>query len=173
MTPNELDNLIIDVAAGKPGALETLYIKTKVTIFGLAVSILRDYTIAEDITHDVFIRISVYSNKYNPCGKGMAWILKITRNLAYNYLKKTKDSVSFNDELVASNIQVKDLDEEIILKEAILTLSIRQREIVILYAVSGLSHKEIAKFLNIAYPTVRWHYHKAIKKLKSIMERRL
>ncbi len=171
MTPNELDTLIIDVASGKTGALETLYIETKVAIFGLAVSILRDYSIAEDITHDVFIKISVYSNKYKPCGKGMAWILKITRNLAFNYLNNTKDTVLLKDNLI--NTQERDLDEEIILKEAISTLNIRQREIVTLYAVSGLSHKEIANLLNITYPTVRWHYHKAIKKLKSIMERRL
>lgn len=173
MTPNELDILIVDVSTGKPDALETLYVETKAAIFGLAFSILRDYSTAEDITHDVFIKISVHSNKYKAYGKGMAWILKITRNLAYNYLKKTKDSVLFDDELLAINLQEKDLDEEIILKEAISTLNIIQREIVVLYAVSGLSHKEIAKLLNIAYPTVRWHYHMAIKKLKSIIERRL
>lgn len=103
----------------------------------------------------------------------MAWILKITRNLAYNYLKKIKDNVSFDDELYTSKTQEKDLNEEIVLKQAISTLNIKQREIVVLYAVSGLSHKEIAELLNIAYPTVRWHYHMALKKLKSIMERRL
>ncbi|PKM62199.1 MAG: hypothetical protein CVU97_06330 [Firmicutes bacterium HGW-Firmicutes-21] len=49
MTPNDLDNLIVDVSTGKPGALEALYIETKAAIFGLAFSILRDYSIAEDI----------------------------------------------------------------------------------------------------------------------------
>lgn len=171
MTPTELDRLILDVSTGSPGALGTLYTETKTAVFGLAFSILRDYSLAEDITHDVFIKISVCSNRYQACGKGMMWILKITRNLSYNYLKKIKRTVLMENESCASNMQENDLEEDIILKEAIAALNEKQREIVILYAVSGFSHKEIAKLLNITYPTVRWHYHMAIKRLRKEIER--
>jgi len=173
MTANELDKLIVDVSLEAPNALEILYTETRVAVFGLAFSILKDYALAEDITHDVYIKIRTYSKKYKARGKGKAWILKITRNLTYSFLKKNQNLTIMESDLIANKELIENFDDNLALREALLALNDKQREIVVLYAVSGFTHKEIANLLNITYPTVRWHYHMALKNLKNIIERGL
>ena len=71
----------------------------KRTVFGLAFSILKDYSLAEDIVHDVFNKIRIYTHRYHPWEKGMMWILGITHNLSYKYLKKIENMVLVIDEI--------------------------------------------------------------------------
>ena len=49
-------------------------------------------------------------------------------------------------------------------------LSDEERHIVVLHAVCGLKHREIAQFLGLALPTVLSKYHRSLKKLKTILE---
>jgi RNA polymerase sigma-70 factor (ECF subfamily) len=46
-------------------------------------------------------------------------------------------------------------------------LSDQERQIVVLHAVSGLKHREIAAALNLPLPTVLSKYNRALKKLKT------
>ncbi|NLM59789.1 MAG: sigma-70 family RNA polymerase sigma factor [Clostridium sp.] len=55
------------------------------------------------------------------------------------------------------------------LKEAFTKLDENERQIIILYAVSGLKHKEIAKLLGISQSTERWYYIRALGKLRKIL----
>ena len=50
-------------------------------------------------------------------------------------------------------------------------LSDTERQIVVLHAVSGFKHREIAAMLNLPLPTVLSKYNRAIKKLRSQLEK--
>jgi len=58
------------------------------------------------------------------------------------------------------------VDESIVLKAALKLLTDEEREIVFLYLISGMKHKEIAEILNKPLGTVLWKYNGALKKLK-------
>ena len=48
----------------------------------------------------------------------------------------------------------------------IIDLNQQERQIVVLHAVSGFRHREIAQLLQLPLPTVLSKYHRALKKLK-------
>lgn len=174
MTSSEIDSLIYDISLGNEKAFESLYEETHNNIFALALSILREYYLAEDVMQEVYSRVLSSSKDYKAQNKGIAWMLKITRNLSYDILKKYKKNNYVDD----FNIFPKDIEnsddpnEYLILKEAMSLLKMKEREILILYAVSGYSHKEISNILGMSYSTVRWYYNFTIKKLQKIIERR-
>lgn len=61
--------------------------------------------------------------------------------------------------------------ERFLLKEALLKLNENERQILILYAVSGLKHHEIADILNIPRSTERWYYISALRKSKKFLSK--
>ena len=57
-----------------------------------------------------------------------------------------------------------------VLHAALYSLSEEEQRIVLLHATTGLKHREIAHILDLALPTVLSKYHRALKKLKRILE---
>ena len=45
-----------------------------------------------------------------------------------------------------------------------------ERRIVLLHAVTGMKHREIAALLELTLPTVLSKYHRALKKMRSTLE---
>ena len=97
----------------------------------------------------------------------MAWILTITKNVAYNKLKMRKHTENIDEmlEILASNENIT-VENKIILEIAFKNITDEERNILVLHIVAGLKYREIAKFMNIPLSTVLSKYHRAIKKLK-------
>ena len=93
------DALILRIARGDTAALETLYRQTSASIYGFALSILRDPTAAEDVMQDTFVSVMQSAPGYQPSGKPMAWLLTIARNLALMRLRKAENKNLSFDEL--------------------------------------------------------------------------
>lgn len=58
------------------------------------------------------------------------------------------------------------VEDSMIIKECLTILSDDERQIVVLHAVSGYKHKDIADFMEMPLPTVLSKYNRALKKLK-------
>ncbi len=68
---------------------------------------------------------------------------------------------------------VSDPEDKIVLEIALDILTEEERKIVLLYAVTGLKHKEIAESLELTLSTAPSKYHRALKKLRNhLTERR-
>jgi RNA polymerase sigma-70 factor (ECF subfamily) len=179
---NEINVLLIAIKNANDSSFEILFKKMHKSVFALAFSILGDKSLAEDVVQETFIRIKTKSNSYLEGTNGVAWIFQIARNLSLNILKKRKFEVTIlkdNQSLEElflkhspSSNKSKEFDislEKFLLQEAFTKLNENERQIVILYAVSGLKHKEIAKLLNIPQPTERWYYIRALGKLRKTL----
>ena len=55
-------------------------------------------------------------------------------------------------------------------QEALAQLGAEERQIVLLHAVTGLKHREIAALLELPLSTVLSKYHRGLKKLKALMK---
>lgn len=172
----ELDeNLILQMAAGRKDAFIELYSITKDAVYGFALSILRSRQDAEDVMHDAYIRIYSSGAAYVPQGKPLAWILSIVRNLCYNKLRDSsrtdsldEGSVDFEPENSVDDIE--DLTDRMVLDAALKILADDEREIVIMHALTGYKHREIAEMLDMPQGTVLSKYKRAIGKLRKVME---
>ena len=97
LSKNEIEVCIKDIALGKKEALKRLYELTSNQIYGFALSILKNMHEAEDVLHDVYIKIVENAHTYQDNGKPMAWIFTITKNLSLMRLRKTKHHVDINE----------------------------------------------------------------------------
>ena len=172
--PNgELEALIDGIAAGSREDLAELYRRTRAAVYGLALSYLKNGAEAEDVAQDTFVKVWAAAPSYRPQGKPMAWLLTIARNLALGRLRTAARIQDLSEaQWAAFSIESDTLtaDDRTVLAAALGRLSDEERHIVVLHAVCGLKHREIAQFLGLALPTVLSKYHRSLKKLKTILE---
>lgn len=168
-----LDEYIFEIAGGNKEALAELYEQTSSAVYGYALSICKSPHNAEDVLQDVFVQIWNAAGQYKSEGKPMAWIFTITRNLAMLTLRQQGKVISVADEEMESyfNEHTEISSDDRLMIEALLKeLQEDERQIVILHALSGMKHREIASFLQKPLSTVLSKYNRAIKKLKALIK---
>lgn len=165
----QLDSYLLKIAAQDSQALADLYDSTSASIYAFALSILKNSQDAEDVLHDCYLQIYSAALGYRSCGKPLAWILTITRNLCLLKLRerqKVSDIPRENWEPYLEACEHISPEDKIVLMECMNRLSDTERQIVILHAVAGFRHREIAEILDTPLATVLSKYNRALKKLK-------
>ena len=168
------ENLILRMAAGEREALSELYSRTDSAVYGFALSILKDRYAAEDVMQETYIKIMDSADTYVPMGKPMAWILTIVKNLSLMRLRSSKNELSApldeSFDLTDDRDFSKEFDDKLLLQTVVKILDSEERQIVTLFAVSGMKHREIASLMGLPLSTVLSKYRRTIKKIKKHME---
>ena len=166
------ENLIIRMASNDGAAFRELYQQTSGVVYGFAMSILRNKHDAEDVMHDAFIKIYSGAVTYKPSGTPLAWILTIVRNLCLNRIRAGKvcEDLSEYDDLAGSSNDSEDMLDRMVLETAMSVLDAEERQIVVLHAMTGFKHREIAEILDLPTGTVLSKYNRALKKMRKEME---
>ena len=171
--PAKLEELILRVAAGEQQALEELYRRTRGAVYAVALSLLRNAHDAQDVAQEAFVRVWEGAAQYRPQGSPMAWLLTVARNLARMKLRQGARQAELSDEeweaIPADSPAVTPEDREL-LQGALASLEDQERQVVLLHAVTGLKHREIAQLMEMPLATVLSKYHRALKKLKTKMK---
>lgn len=163
---SECDRLLLGMAQGQPAAFEEFYRMTARSIYAYALSLTRNPQDAQDAMMDTYLAIRSHAEQYHSQGKPLAWVFTIARNAVRMQQRKLAREVPF-EELQSDLISIEsDPDAAIALREALRILSEEEREIVLLHAVSGLKHREIADALSRPLSTVLSKYTRALMKLK-------
>ena len=63
-----------------------------------------------------------------------------------------------------------DAEDRLVLEEAFRVLGDTERQVILLHAVTGLKHREIASLLDLPLGTVLTGYHRGIRKLRRELE---
>jgi len=156
-----LELLLKNIASGDKDSLAELYSQTVTAVYAMALSILRDANDAQDVTQDTFVRIWDNAKKYRAKGLPMAWILTVTKNLAYMKLRQKAKQTSLNEEqwqAIPDEDAGLTAEDRHILQEALSVLKDEERRIVMLHAVAGLKFRELALLLEIPLPTVLFDF---------------
>lgn len=162
---SELDGWIRDMSRGDRDALAKLYHATSGAVYGYALSIVKNRQDAEDVLHDCYVTLWDKAEEYRSQDKPMAWILTITRNLSLKLLRQPGTIPLETLHYIAAPSA--DPVEAATLRTCMQVLSAEEREIVVLHAVAGLKHRQIAKLLGIKHATVMSKYRRALQKLKA------
>lgn len=172
MDQTGLESLLLDMTRGDQEALAQLYHRTRTAVFGLALSYLKNRHDAEDVTQDTFVRAWENAPSYRPQGKPMAWLLTIARNLSLMKLreKDRTESLPEEDWALPGPDDALTTEDRTVLSAAMSVLEDEEQQIVLLHAVTGLKHREIAESLSLPLSTVLSKYHRALKKLRRKLE---
>ena len=165
-----LEELLRQIALGSQQAFEELYRATDSAIYGYALSLMRNHHEAQDIMMDTYLKIRCAAHLYMPMGKPMAWILTITKNIARTKLRSAGRQIPLDDLEETTPSFDRDSEEAVALEQAMKVLGDQERQILILHAVTGLKHREIAEMLGMPLATVLSKYARSLKKLKKALE---
>ena len=175
------EQLVLQIQNGNREALEQLYWRYKDRIIGVAYGVLRNQQDALEVTQEVFVRLYNNIDKYQPNSHFFTWVYRIAHNLAIDRYrrKRTASEVEFDHEFqlnyTTSDIPLAPglgIDPERSAERSELraqiaaamdSLSEKQRTIITLREIDGLSYEEIAAVLDIQIGTVmsRLHYARA------------
>ncbi|WP_062052145.1 RNA polymerase sigma factor [Bacillus sp. JCM 19034] len=133
---------------------------------------------AEDFVQEVFIRAFNSIDSFREESQVRSWLLSIARNLAideYRNFKKKRPFVGtnvnerINDDKTPDIIYERGENVERLYK-AVAELKPSFKDVVILYGIKELSIQEVASILNWSENKVSYTFHRACKKLKSLVE---
>ena len=171
---HERQQLLIHIAGGEREALAELYQRTRSAVYGLALSYLKNAHDAQDLTQDVYVQVWDRAEQYRLIGSPMGWLLAVCRNLCLMRLRREERHAALSEEewdAIPARECGLDADERALLQSALASLTDEERRVVLLHAVTGLKHREIAALLELPLPTVLSKYHSALKTMRSFRER--
>ena len=176
--------LISKARKGDADAFKKIYQLLADGIYRFVYYRLPDKEIAKDTLQDVFLRLWNYINQQKEIKNLKALTYQIAKNLVADYYRKNNlENLGQKVELERVDIDYEISDESNIVKEIDIKSQIKKakiqiskiehqeyREIIELKYFDQLSVKEIGKILNKDANNVRVILHRALKKLKQIIE---
>lgn len=165
-------NVIKRVAEGDNKALEELFLLYGNKVFRLALTILNDRFLSEDVVQETFLRVQQNAKSYQFRNSEREWIMTIAHNIAIDVLRKRKKEI-VQEEIISHREMsdaVTDCDNDIGFLQLIEPLNELDRQIVSLHLISGLKHREIAHILNMSVSAVKKRNERAIKRIAHEME---
>lgn len=174
------DTALMDaVAAGDQVALAELYDRHSSAVYGLALSILREPQLAQDVTQEAFVRLWSRASLFDARrGTLLAWLLSVTRNLALDELRRQRRGA---ERLTRYARQVEPAEEHTLdallhwgwesqrVRDAVAELSALQRQTVELVYLHGYTLTEVADRLGVAVGTVKSRLHAALLSLRAAL----
>ena len=176
----ELSKLISKTALGDEEALGMLYDRTSSQVYGLALRVLNDPAIAEEVTLDVYMQVWKQANQFNVNrGKPIVWLAVLTRSRAIDRLRvRRSEHVHPEDLGVLEGVwddsrnpedsSVKS-EQRSLVREALGTLSQEQRVVIELAYFGGLSQSEIAAKVGEPLGTVKTRARLGMIKLRNFL----
>ena len=166
-----LDECIFAIARNDLSYMNELYKLTHVQIYSYVLSVVKNKHDAEDITHDCYVAVHDNAYQYRSKGKPLAWMITIARNLSLARLNERNSYEDISEYQIEDKRNTLSSVDRITLDTVLNTLSDEERQIVILHAISGFKHREIASILDLGLSTVLSKYNRAMKKLKKQYEK--
>jgi RNA polymerase sigma-70 factor (ECF subfamily) len=168
--------LIAGLAAGDGGAATALVRRYQRRVFGLAVTIVSDRSLAEDVAQEAFTRAWRHAGAYDARrGSVATWLLTITRNLAIDALRMRRsepiDPATLATMIGASALQgppeaaIASSDRDR-LRRALSALPEEQRRAVVLAAIGGRTGQEISDSEGIPLGTAKTRIRTAMLRLR-------
>jgi RNA polymerase sigma-70 factor, ECF subfamily len=166
--------LVRRVREGDTAAFDELVNAYMRQVFQVAYRVVGHREDAEDLVQDCFLAAYQYLDSYDVDRPFGPWITRIVLNRGSN-LRRFRARRATEPEADAVSPAPSALDEatraeaRAKLEEAMATLNERQRMIVTMFDVDGMTSTEIGERLELAPGTVRWHLHEARRVLRGAL----
>jgi RNA polymerase sigma factor (sigma-70 family) len=173
--------LLAGFATGDPDTAAAFVRRFQGRVYGLALTIVRQPAIAEEVAQETFARVFRHAGNYDARkGRVSTWLLSIARNLAIDVTRMRRlDPVDpeviaaelslTSQEAAADEMDVQP-DERDQLRAAISELPADQRRALVLAAYTGRTAREISDLDDVPLGTVKTRIRTAMLKLRNELE---
>jgi RNA polymerase sigma-70 factor (ECF subfamily) len=141
--------------------------------------LIKDYDMASDLVQETFIKAYTNLRGFDLNKAFSSWVYRILHNEAMNVIKRNKKSPSFSDrgmtgdEIFVKFSTDKTIDKNFLkdnVKKCLGDMSIKYREVIMLYYFDHLKYDEISDILHIPTSTVGIRIKRAKVELKKVCE---
>ena len=164
--------LIERMAAGDRSAFAALYDSLSRRAYGLALRIVRDRGLAEDVVQEAFIAAWVTSRDFRADrGSAATWILTIVHRRAVDVVRREHVRASepladvLQDAAAAAHADPDAIERDRV-RSALAALHPREREVLVLAYYGGLTQTQIAARLGTALGTVKSRMFNGLRRLE-------
>lgn len=172
----DIQALLRRVARHDEAALAVLYAEYSTPVYSLAMFVLRNTVLAQEVMQDTFMKVWKNPHAYDPAkGQFSSWLLTVTRHTAIDRLRHE----------IRQSGKVVPLDEHVIVEadEALFAiegdqlhavmeeLPPDQRTVIYLAYFRGYTHSELAEHLDVPLGTVKTRLRLGLQKLKGLMSK--
>ncbi len=161
---------------GNTDAFSQLVERYQRQVFSIAYGMTHNYNDAEDITQSVFLKVYENLGSYKQKYKFFSWIYRIAVNETLNFIEKERHTETLQEGNGASDQSPADVYEEKeknrILHQAVDSLSIPYRMVIVLKYFNQLPYIDIAYIMDIPVKKVKSRLFSARQMVRDyIMER--
>ena len=178
-----LADLLARTALSDQAAFAELYRLAAPHLYGVALRILREPALAEDLLQEAFVNVWHHAGSYNSAkAKPQTWLTSIVRNRCLDQLRRREpDTVTLTRDDDEPEMELEGMGptpEELLLSGAdansvrscIEGLEGGQRQAIALAFVQGLSHAELAEHLRQPLGTVKSWVRRGLERLKKCLD---
>lgn len=174
---NYIYQLLIEISKGNEASFKELFYAYKGKLFTYALKLTESRQVAEDIVHDVFLKLWLNRSNLPAVVNLNAYLFRAAHNQALNAFRRKAKEILVLAELEKDlHIPIDTTDNEIALSEvkaaihlAMNRLTPQQRQVFKMSREEGLKQEEIAQHLSISLLTVKKHLTNALNCLRSEM----
>ena len=168
------EDLMVQVQAGSDDALATLMGRWRSPLYGFLARRVGDAS--DDIFQETWIRVVRARDRFDPKRRFSTWLFQIANNLCRDRWRRlssrgraleafTRESLATRPAPAEPEVRERD-----VMRDRVLSLPERQREVLILRYYEDMSEAEIAETLEIPRGTVKSRLHTAVKALRAKLE---
>lgn len=188
LSERDADWIVVrQVQNGNVSAFDNLVIKYRERIYSVIYNLTSNKEDSFDLAQESFIKAFQSIGRFQGKSSFFTWLYRIAVNTSLSHLKKNRhrrflsyenisEEAGSNEVLEALAAKsstekptiIKELQHK--LNEALQTLSVKHRTVLVLFEIDNLSHQEIADIMNCSVGTVRSRLHYAKKQLQSELQ---
>lgn len=169
-------NLVQRLIQQDQTALSELYTQFGGLVYSIAMRVVQNPVLAEEVTQDAFLKVWHQPSSWDPSrGKFVSWLLTITRYTAIDLLRKeqrrpVQDAVELEDLRIGSGSVMDDpiWQDGRLLRSLLENLPVEQVQVIELAFFEGMSHSEMAEHLSLPLGTVKTRVRLGLQKLKTL-----
>lgn len=167
--------LVEQIKTGSEEALMALHTQYAPLVYSVAYRVLNDSMAAEEVTQDTFMRLWHKADAYDPAkGSFVPWLLAITRRLAIDVFRKRRRDPMMDSLLIGEDIEIwenklgtdESGDLRRMLAAVVTQLPGKQRQAIELAYFHGMTHSQIADYLNQPLGTIKTRIRLGMQKLR-------
>jgi RNA polymerase sigma-70 factor, ECF subfamily len=173
--PN-LEAILKQAQAGQSEAFETLYTTYFERIYRFIFYRVSHKETAEDLTEDVFVKVFAGIRKLEKLAAFEGWLFQIARNLVIDYYRTKKATVALTEventlEYETNIIDIVNLQtQQALFVKLLKELSPEQQQVIKLKFFEDIDNDAIARLLKKTEGAVRVIQHRAIARLKQLID---
>ncbi len=173
----QLDDLLVRVGEGDSAAFDDLHSITNRQLSGVVLKILRGASHAEEVTQELYLQIWSQASRFEPQkGTARAWMTTMARRRAIDRVRTVQAAVVRESRYTAGQ-HVRDIDDvwervsdridAEAVRSAVLNLSPKQRQAVVMAYLEGRTAVDIASAIDVAVGTVKTRTRDGLTNLRA------